>query len=233
MREKFRVELTCDPARKTGEVWDVKATAIVSDFEKMAISGEMVNFFVNSELVNSTTSDEEGRATVDLVIPEGIVSASIEAQLAGSPVRARKVVVLPKISNRATDVEIDIVGKDGKYKLICQAVSKEGIGVFATLISIDEATRKEDPQPTDEEGYFAYSVDEFQEREKKMRIRIKGTSEGNKRITLLGPRINKRIPPPAFEDLQGSLLAVWKKAGKKKKEMKNDEKMVVRTKNGQ
>jgi len=235
LRERQRLELVCDPPKKIGENWSVKAVAILS-FGERTLSGEIINFFVNSEFTSSVATDEDGRAIEDLVIPAGAISASIEAQLAGSPIRARKVIVLPKISSKAADVEVEQVGRDGKYKLICQAVSKEGDGVLATLVFIDEATLEADPQNTNERGYLVYPIDkfiEFQEPEKKIRIRVEGTSEGNKRLTLFGPRLHKRFQPATPEELAGGLWDVWKKAGKKKKEMKNNEKIVVRAKDGQ
>jgi len=94
--QQTKVSVTTDPPQKDASgVFSVRAMAIVSLGAK-TLHGVRVQFFLDSrEEGVAAQTDENGRISIDVTLPAGKKSCSIEAQVVGEIARARTIVDIP------------------------------------------------------------------------------------------------------------------------------------------
>jgi len=186
--QPIRVALEHEEPEKTGDDWSILATAIVSQGNR-TLDGRDVQFFLNGIAYDqSAQTDGNGRVQTDIIgIPNDARRISIEAQVVGQAVRARKIVTLPAPEKPAgklipARLIVDPRRVDNEINLFILVVDENNRGVpNARLIIVDG--RITTHPPVDENGSHSYPIDLQPGEEREIGIYVAGFGDSGFRRT--------------------------------------------------
>jgi len=179
---------------KREDKWEVTALAVVLYGSMAPEPPREVVFDVNgTEFQRVLTDSESGQARSAMmfsVIGEYIVTAYLPDFLTVRRSHRFMVKEEKKEAKRPTDLLVEDIGGNGKYRLVIRVLSKDksesvGVGVpKARLIIFDNRGQLRNRQ-TGADGTVIFSVPDFTEREKSITVLVGGTGL-KKTIKLLG-----------------------------------------------
>ena len=147
MADNPRTTLETEGPKKTGTGWSILATAIVSQGNR-TLDGREVQFFLNSIPYDQPVqTDSNGRAQIDIIgIPMDDERLSVEAQVVGQLIRAKKSIVLPKTEKvQKPEIRLEIMAtryNGNRMHASLVRLEKDGKGAAGQICYIDR-----DPTP--------------------------------------------------------------------------------------
>ncbi|MBI5306318.1 hypothetical protein HZB04_01910 [Candidatus Wolfebacteria bacterium] len=182
-----RIILETEDPQKIGDQWQILAT-VIANRDKWSLVGQPIQFFLNGLKVgNPAQTDENGRTLLNIDIPSNIKSATIEAQIVGQAIMARKIVVLPKEDNKQVPAELIVnpARINNQISFLILVVDEKNIGVKKAKITVvDSGTIS--TVSADEDGEYIHKIDIQQGEEREIAFYAAGYGDRGFRRTFRG-----------------------------------------------
>ena len=179
-----RIELQHEPPRLSGGTWGVTVTAVASQGNRV-LAGQPVQFFQGSNLAgHACLTDGNGRVSYDFAgLPLAIDQIAVEAQLGGTPFRARIIIPALKKKELEKQVPYELLAKPtrvgNRITFMIRVVDQNECNIPKSKITIIDS---DIPNPqtfwTDEDGEYLHTVDLVPEKEKEISVYAAGFGEG-------------------------------------------------------
>ncbi len=189
-----KIALETEPAQKIGQEFHILATAIVSQGNR-TLAGQTIQFFCAGQPNgNPAQTDENGRVQYNITgIPLGAKNVSIEVQIVGQPIWARKIISLPtdeKPKQVPTELIVDPTRVGNQVNIFVYIINEDNQGVPNAKITIVDSSKDEIiRERTDEDGDYLYQFVLEPDEEKEIAIYAAGYGDCGYRQTFRGRRL--------------------------------------------
>lgn len=187
-QQPIHVVVETEIPQKVGDQWQILATAIVNQ-GKRAVKGQIIQFFLSGLPIGaSAQTNENGRISFNIDIPLNLKSVTIEAQIVGQSIRARKIVVLPKEENSKqipAKLIIDPARVGNKINFLIRIIDEKKQGVKGSKITIVDSGQISTVN-TDEDGEYIYKIRLQPNEEREIAIYAAGYGDRGFRRTFRG-----------------------------------------------
>lgn len=179
-----RIELQHEPPIVSGGTWGVIVTAVASQGNR-TLSGQPVQFFQGPAPAGSAcATDHNGRASYfffGLTLDQPALT--VEAQLAGTPFRARMIISAPAKKEPEKQIPYELLVKPtrvgNRITFMIRVVDETDRNIPKSKITIVDSNIP-NPQTfwTDEDGEYLHTIDLVSEKEREIRVYAAGFGEG-------------------------------------------------------
>ena len=181
-----KIELQNEPSRTSGITWGVTVTAIVSQGNTILASRPVQFFQGTAPAGHACLTDVNGRVSYDF---DGLPldtsqQVTVEAQLVGTPFRARVIIPAPKGKEAERQIPYDLLVKPARagnqITFMIRVTDGNERNIPKSKITIIDSDDPNPPQTlwTDEDGELIHTIDLAPNKERDISVYVAGFGEG-------------------------------------------------------